>query len=243
MTTKGTPIVSKYLNNGDLVDVGSVVEFSGFTAKVIHCVLSPTNGRPASDHELLKMSGSDPNSRDRGWHVTYSTHRDLWRGRMKSYDGSLLLSVKDNWLLLKDGKGAMVGRRGVKTTDSFSIGAKISFPNHVVRAGSQWKFAKPVAPSSSLPTALLLDNTVVHHKPVVMEHVQESMDISSSSSSLVVIPMAAETDSSSSSSSFANSVHASLLMGINFSHGINFAKDVQSESMLTSTLHPRLDIY
>ena len=70
MTTKGTPIVSKYSNNGDLVDVVFVVEFSGFTAKVIHCVLSPTNGRPASDHELLKMSGSDPNSRDRGWHVT-----------------------------------------------------------------------------------------------------------------------------------------------------------------------------
>jgi hypothetical protein len=78
MTTKGNPVVGKYLNNGDLVDVGSVVEFSGFTTTFIHCVLSPTNSRPASDHELLKMSASDPNSRDRGWHVTYSTHRDMW---------------------------------------------------------------------------------------------------------------------------------------------------------------------
>jgi hypothetical protein len=31
---------------------------------------------------------------------------------MKSYDGSLFLSVKDSWLLLKDAKGVMVGRRG-----------------------------------------------------------------------------------------------------------------------------------
>jgi hypothetical protein len=41
--------------------------------------------------------------------------------------------------------------------------------------------------------------------------------------------MAAEFDSSSGSSSFANSVHASLFMGLNFSHGINFAKDVRSK--------------
>ncbi|KAM0868195.1 hypothetical protein ACQ4PT_041499 [Festuca glaucescens] len=231
MTTKGTPIVGKYLKRGDLVDVGSVVEFLGFTAKVIHCVLSPTNVCPASDHELLKMSGSDPNSRDRGWHVTYSTHRDLCRGRMKSYDGSLLLSVKDNWLLLKDAKGAMVGRHGVKSTDSFSIGAKLSFPNHAVRLGSQWKFAKPViSPSVNMVKVVLPDTTVVNPTPAVTEIVQEPMMNSSTSASVadhVVIPTPAMADSLIGEGSFANSVHASLFMGLNFSHGNNFAKDVR----------------
>jgi hypothetical protein len=54
---------------------------------------------------------------------------------MKAYDGSLMLSVKDNWLLLKNTKGAMTGRRGLKTSGSLSLGAKLSFPNHVIRLG------------------------------------------------------------------------------------------------------------
>jgi hypothetical protein len=34
------------------------------------------------------------------------------------YDGSLMLSVKDNWWLLKNAKGAMICRRGLKTSDA-----------------------------------------------------------------------------------------------------------------------------
>jgi hypothetical protein len=160
---------------------------------------------------------------------------------MKSYDGSLQLSVKDNWLLLKDARGAMAGRRGVKPTDSFSVGAKLYFPNHVVRLGSQWKFAKPVISSPSLPTADLLDNSVVNSKSVVRENVKDA-NISSSSSLVEepLIPMAAEIDSSSGSSSFANSVHASLFMGLNFSHGINFAKDVRSK--FNVDVHPSPEV-
>jgi hypothetical protein len=53
MTTKGTPIVGKYLNKGDQVDVGSVVVFKGFKVSVLHCVLSPSEGCPASVRDLL----------------------------------------------------------------------------------------------------------------------------------------------------------------------------------------------
>jgi hypothetical protein len=55
---------------------------------------------------------------------------------MKAYDGSLVLSVKDNLLRLKNAKAAMIGRRGLKTSDALSLGAKISFANHVIRLGS-----------------------------------------------------------------------------------------------------------
>jgi hypothetical protein len=138
MTTKGTPIVGKFLRKGDAIEVGSVLEFTVYTIKVIKCVLSPHVNRAASVPELMQMSGSDSNPMDQGWHVTYSTHRDLWRGRMKSYDGSLFFSAKHNWMLLKDARGAIVGRRGIKSTDNFSLGSKISFPNHVIRLGPTW---------------------------------------------------------------------------------------------------------
>jgi hypothetical protein len=109
MNSKGTPIVGKYLQDGDTVDIGSEIEFSAFHAKVIGCVLSPNEDLIASDQDLLNMMVSDPRSADQCWKVTYSTHVDLARGRMKAYDGSLMLSVKDNWLVLKNAKVAMIG--------------------------------------------------------------------------------------------------------------------------------------
>jgi hypothetical protein len=127
--------VGKYLQDGETVDIGSEIEFSAFHVKVIRCVLSPNEDLIASDQDLLAMMVSDPRSADRCWKVTYSTHVDLARGRMKAYDGSLMLSVKENWLLLKNAKGAIIGRRGFKTSDALSLGAKISFPNHVIRLG------------------------------------------------------------------------------------------------------------
>jgi hypothetical protein len=118
MNSKGTSIVGKYLQVGETVDIGSEIEFLAFHVKVIRCVLSPNEDLIASDQDLLDMMVSDPRPADRCWKVTYSTHVDLARGRMKAYDGSLMLSVKDNWLLLKNAKGAMIGRRGLKTADN-----------------------------------------------------------------------------------------------------------------------------
>jgi hypothetical protein len=77
---------------------------------------------------------------------------------MKAYDGSLMLSVKDNWLLLKNAKGAMIGRRGLKTTDSLSIGAKLYFPNHVIRLGIGLIPLKSASSATSAPL-------VVHASP------------------------------------------------------------------------------
>jgi hypothetical protein len=148
---------------------------------------------------------------------------------MKSYDGSLQLSVKDNWLLLRDARGAMVGRRGLKTTDSFSIGAKLSFPNHVVRLGTQWKFAKASASSSSLPKKDLLQGHVIPPEVMLKEHDKNNNSTADS-----------ECGSSSGASSFANSVHASLFMGLNFSHGINFAKDVKNK--FNVDVHPSPEV-
>jgi hypothetical protein len=55
MNSKGTPIVGKYLQDGDTVDIGSEIEFSAFHAKVIRCVLSPNDDLVASDQDILNM--------------------------------------------------------------------------------------------------------------------------------------------------------------------------------------------
>ncbi|KAK1611422.1 hypothetical protein QYE76_035095 [Lolium multiflorum] len=218
MNSKGTPIVGKYLQAGDTVDIGSEIEFSTFHVKVIRCVLSPKEDLIASDQDLLNMMVSDPRSADRCWKVTYSTHVDLARGRMKAYDGSLMLSVKDNWMLLKNAKGAMIGRGGLKSSDALSIGAKICFPNHVIRLG------RPLLPQV-IP---------VNSQDELSQVVSACTEVRVST--VIEEPPKADSQSSKDSTPFAESVHAALFRGLSFSHGINFAKDVKSK--FNSEVHP-----
>jgi hypothetical protein len=69
------------------------------------------------------------------WKITYSTIKDLDRGRMKAYDGMLEVTEKDQWLRLKNARGIQIGCRSLQKGDHFSIGAKLIFPIHVVRIG------------------------------------------------------------------------------------------------------------
>jgi hypothetical protein len=71
-------------------------------------------------------------SRLKCWKITYSTHKDLGRGHMKAYDGTLELRKKDNFLILNISKGHKIGCRFMKPKDNFSIGWKINFPLHAV---------------------------------------------------------------------------------------------------------------
>jgi hypothetical protein len=54
---------------------------------------------------------------------------------MKSYDGMLEVTVKDQWLRLKDARGKQIGCRSLQKGDCFSIGTKLFFPIHIVRVG------------------------------------------------------------------------------------------------------------
>jgi hypothetical protein len=216
MTTKGTPIVGKFLCKGDTVDVGTTLDFPGYSVKVIQCVHSPHVGRAATVKELMQMSGSDLNPKDQGWHVTYSTHRDLWYGRMKSYDGSLYLSAKHHWLLLKDAKGAMVGRRTLRSSDSFGIGTKISFPNHEIRMGKPWSGSAKVsmtACSSSVPMAADVSLTACSPSMhVTDESIRKNVSLSS-------LPGSAD-----------------ISKQLDFSYGHKFKTNVRKR--LASTVHP-----
>jgi hypothetical protein len=142
---------------------------------------------------------------------------------MKSYDGSLFFSAKHNWLLLKDARGAMVGRRGIKPTDSFSLGSKISFPNHVIRMGSAWpvilknsglKNADSVS-SSNLDHSLSADNSGVSSdeggEEVHSHHVDDQ-----------VLPSSAVFDA--------------ISMKLDFSYGHKFKDEIKRK--FGSTVHP-----
>jgi hypothetical protein len=95
-------------------------------------VLDPTSAE-INSKDYSSIADLTPPSKI--WKITYSTHKDLDRERMKAYDGSLSLSVKDGWISLFDAKGKIVGCRYKESNDNFSVGAKLSFPIHVVHMG------------------------------------------------------------------------------------------------------------
>ncbi|KAK1649061.1 hypothetical protein QYE76_066866 [Lolium multiflorum] len=159
---QGTHIIGKFMQQDiDEFKVGSVIEFSAFHALIDHC-LYPT---PDDTDVIEQASPIDPSAVDlkgkskaldpisaeihpkrsspaadltppsKNWKITYSTHKDLDRGRMKAYDGSLSRSVKDDWITLLDAKGKIIGCRYMESKDNFSVRAKLSFPMHVVRMG------------------------------------------------------------------------------------------------------------
>jgi hypothetical protein len=107
---EGTPIIGKFLRKEeDVLEVGSVVEFSIFHAFVDHCILSPPEDNGSGDELIIeKSTAQDLSDLVKLWKVSYSTVKDLDRGRMKAYDGSLSLS-KDNFLRLFNAKSAPIG--------------------------------------------------------------------------------------------------------------------------------------
>jgi hypothetical protein len=71
---------------------------------------------------------------DGNWKVSYSTIKDLDRGRLKAYDGTMRLCSSQNWLVLLNAKGHPISVKFEKPK-LFAKGTKIQFSHHVVRVG------------------------------------------------------------------------------------------------------------
>jgi hypothetical protein len=97
-------------------------------------------------HSKKSSSTAAPTQPSKMWKITYSTHKDLDRGRMKAYDGSLSRSVKDDWITLLDAKGKIIGCRYMESKDNFSVSAKLYFPMHVVQMGQPLIMTSNVTP-------------------------------------------------------------------------------------------------
>jgi hypothetical protein len=171
---------------------------------------------------------------------------------MKSYDGMLEVTEKDQWLRLKDARGVQIGCRSLQKGDHFSIGAKLLFPIHVVRVG---------LPAVSVPSRrVCMDHAVL--PPVLMRDnastppVEDlnaapldglaSMAVSSVAPLQHAPPVLLESDKQNTSSNgegtrmdsdgVSSAVFDSLRLGLDFSHGRNFSKDVRSK--FHTTVHP-----
>jgi hypothetical protein len=127
---EGSPIIGKFMRkDDDVLEVGSVVEFSVFHALVDHCILSPHE--PQSGMGKVQMNDIsktlDLASLVRSWKITYSTTKDLDRGS--------LCYCMDKYLRLFNAKSALIGCQRVSSSDLFHVGANIRFTGYVVRMG------------------------------------------------------------------------------------------------------------
>jgi hypothetical protein len=215
---EGSPIISKFMRkDDDALEVGSVVEFSVFHALVDHCILSPPDAIESgvgADQMKDKSKTLDLASLLKSWKITYSTAKDLDRGRMKAYDGSLCLCM-DNYLRLFNAKSALIGCQRVSSRVLFHAGAKLKFTGYVVRMGKLIKSNPFVEDISGESTSALKGND------------RDTAEIHP------ITPLLAQHNSYGNLNNLdktsASSVHASLFMDLDFSRGINFAKDVKGK--------------
>jgi hypothetical protein len=70
---------------------------------------------------------------DGRWKITYTTVKDLDRGRVKAYDGSLNLWVSNNWLVLLNAKGTPIIGHYLENGEVLSSGSVVVFPCHRVK--------------------------------------------------------------------------------------------------------------
>jgi hypothetical protein len=165
----------------------------------------------SSTAEIVDTSVAS-DDRLRKWKITYSTIKDLDCGRMKAYDGSIELRKKDNFLILNNAKSNQIGCRFMKSKDQFHIGAKLFFPLHIVRMG----------------------------KEIVSNMATSVQDVTSSPPARDISPASFDNHASPSIQNVTgdpnSAVHDSIILGLDFSYGKNFAKDVKRK--FNSDVHP-----
>jgi hypothetical protein len=140
---KGDPIIGHRVLDS-VISVGSSLHIQDHFIRVLSLEatevraanLGTSNVPPVMSPIPVVEDLSRVNDRLKTWKITYSTFKDLDRGRMKSYDGFLELQKKDNFLILNNAKGKQIGCRFKKSKDSFHLGAKLFFPSHSVRMGN-----------------------------------------------------------------------------------------------------------
>jgi hypothetical protein len=160
------------------------------------------------------------------WKVTYSTIKDLDCGRLKAYDGTMLLLMAEKWLILKNAKDYPIAVQSISDVRAsqahtlFCVGAKVRFPFHSVRMGIC--LASPPMPQVSAQTVQPNDGT------------NKSYLVSVAPESRSGLPANIASDGEMSSA-----VYEAMTMGLDFSTGISFAKSIRRKYF--SAVHPSRD--
>jgi hypothetical protein len=64
------------------------------------------------------------------WKVSYSTMKDLDRGRMKSYDGTLKFWSSNGWIVLLNAKDKPIDVQVLRVDPCYKSGSKERFLHH-----------------------------------------------------------------------------------------------------------------
>ena len=166
--------------------------------------------------------------------MTYSTFKDLDRGRVKYYDGSIHLWIKEHqrdWIVLKDAKGtSLVGRR-VFLDERIDLGLKVCFPSHTALVGNC--VISPNDRATSLEsTRLIARSDVTERESYTLNGSEPHMDINVP---ITTSPMV-EQSNDNPEIDCTSAVYDAISMGLDFSHGFNFAKEINN--LFCTTVHP-----
>jgi hypothetical protein len=131
----GCALEGCYLRPNEQISEGATMDLPSHRIWIIGSVSSSPEVRDLG--EIVSSSTSaDLVVNAQYWKITYSTFKDLDRNRMKAYDGTLFYFPMDHWLVLRNAKGSHIGCRFLQKGESLSLGAKLSFKQHVVWIGS-----------------------------------------------------------------------------------------------------------
>ncbi|KAM0902673.1 hypothetical protein ACQ4PT_019159 [Festuca glaucescens] len=274
MDSSGAAVATRHSHEGEVIEAGSYVTFPRHVAKVgtlvpsVPKVCCTTQGFTSSsvryagvvDLEAFEaksranLVSNNPVSRGdllgKKWRITYSTTKDIDRGRMKSYDGILELDDKDQWLRLPCARGLQIGCRFLQKGDQFSIGAKLYFPIHIVRIGvpiqnytsSGCDCMDHADSVSALMTAQKSDYVCTTMsaadasvtKPVIFPSTDSV--VTSVAETLILSDGSASSGVASKDGGSSPVAPSAISLGLNSSHGSNFAKDDRQKFGLS--VHP-----
>ena len=180
--------------------------------------------------------------------MTYSISKDLDRGRVKSYDGTIHLWIKEHqldWITLKDAKGtSLVGRR-VYHKEKIDFGFKVRLPSHIALVGTCVK--SPHDQDGALDhirTIISMGSTTQDPAGLNGSDPRDPSGLNGlngSSSSIGINVSDFENPKSDKhialpEADYSSSVYDDSSMGLDYSHGIDFAKEIHN--LFSTTVHP-----
>ena len=171
------------------------------------------------------------------WKVTYTSSHDLDRGRVRVYDGTLHLWIKESrcdWVVLKDDKDHALTGRDVLFNEKIDLGSQVCFSSYSALVGICVSSPQDLAVSSSSGDNKVVSDLDLKGSKVNSKDISKVTCISSALDKPVVEkPMQVPEEGCSSA------VYDAITMGLDFSRGYDFAKEVKR--IFLSTVHPTMN--
>ncbi|KAM0914851.1 hypothetical protein ACQ4PT_011229 [Festuca glaucescens] len=136
----GVTIDAKVLSTSESISVGTSIEFPCHLVEVGEVI--PTQCGGGAKTEVVGAGSWI-------WKVSYTTKKDLDRGRMKNYDGTMKYWSSNGWIVLLNAKEEPIAVQILSVGQCVKPDSKVNFSHHSVRVGPLLSGS----PSEEVPTA------------------------------------------------------------------------------------------